>query len=264
MPFFRTAGKLCYFSHIPKTGGTSVEDYLIERFGPLAMLERRFNFIPPAERWCQTSPQHVEWKSLQMMLPLEMIDAVFAVVRHPIARTESGYHFQIEVEKSIPPETPFSEWLTGQVALLRANAFALDNHMRPQVEFLPEGAAVFHLEFGLDPLVPYFDQLAENTDGPRAIGHSNKRRKSGDKAETPDWARPSEADIDLICEIYAADFERFGYVRDDRKPAAAQPVLPNAFIEARDRELARQTSLPFQVRKGVERRLRLLRTRLDD
>ena len=27
-----------FFAHVPKTGGSSVEDYLIRRFGPLASL----------------------------------------------------------------------------------------------------------------------------------------------------------------------------------------------------------------------------------
>lgn len=253
MPFFRTAGKTCYFSHIPKTGGTSVEDYLIERFGPLAMLEPRFNFIPPAERWCQTSPQHIEWKSLQMFLPLELIDAVFTVVRHPIARTVSGYHFQIQVEKSIPPETPFSDWLNDQIRMMQENPFALDNHMRPQVDFVPEGAAVFHLEFGLDPLVPYFDTLAGNSEGPRSIGHSNKRKKPAGATETPDWAKPSQADIDRLCEIYAEDFSRFGYRPEEKKPATPPPELPNAFLEARARELARQSSFSYRWSNRLKR-----------
>lgn len=251
MPFFRTAGKTCYFSHIPKTGGTSVEDYLIERFGPLAMLERRFNFIPQPERWCQTSPQHIEWKSLQMFLPLELIDAVFTVVRHPIARTESGYHFQIQVEKSVPPETPFSDWLKTQVRMLKENPFALDNHMRPQVDFVPEGAAVFHLEFGLDPMVPYFDELAGNTDGPRMIGHSNKRKKP--KTEAPDWARPSQADIDLLCDLYAEDFERFGYVPGEKKPQVEKPALPQSFLEAREAELAHRATSAYRWKTRLKR-----------
>lgn len=252
MPFFRTAGKTCYFSHIPKTGGTSVEDYLIERFGPLAMLERRFNFIPQSERWCQTSPQHIEWKSLQMFLPLELIDAVFTVVRHPIARTESGYHFQIQVEKSVSPETSFSEWLQTQVRMMKENPFALDNHMRPQTDFVPEGTAVFHLEFGLDPMVPYFDELAGNTDGPRVIGHSNKRKKPSGQ-ETPDWAKPSRADIELLCELYAEDFERFGYTPEERKPVVAPPVLPKTFAEARERELARRATFSYRWNDRLNR-----------
>jgi hypothetical protein len=253
MPFFRTAGKTCYFSHIPKTGGTSVEDYLIERFGPLSMLDREFNSRDPRHCWCKCSPQHIEWKSLQMILPLEMIDAVFAVVRHPIARTESGYHFQIQTEKTIPPETPFSDWLRDQIALQKENPFALDNHMRPQSDFVPEGAAVFHLEHGLDPLVPYLDQIAGNTDGPRTIGHSNKRKKSGDKAAVPAWARPSQADIDLLCDFYAEDFERFGYAPGQTKPTVAKPVLPEAFTRARDAELARQASFSFRWSNRLRR-----------
>jgi hypothetical protein len=252
MPFFRTAGKICYFSHIPKTGGTSVEDYLIERFGSLAMLDRRFNFLPPAERWCQTSPQHIEWKSLQMILPLEFVDAVFAVVRHPIARIESGYHFQIQVEKSISPDTSFSDWLQDQVRMMKANPFALDNHMRPQVDFVPEGAAVFHLEFGLDPLVLYLDELAGNADGPRTIGHSNKSKKPRN-TEVPAWTKPSRADIDLLCDLYREDFDRFGYEPEQKKPLVAKPALPQSFMDSRARELAHRASFSYRWNRRLKR-----------
>jgi hypothetical protein len=42
MPYVTAAGKLIYFAHVPKAGGSSVENYLAARFGPLAMLDRNW------------------------------------------------------------------------------------------------------------------------------------------------------------------------------------------------------------------------------
>ena len=253
MPFFRIGAKLAYFAHVPKCGGTSVEDYLVERFGPLAMLDRRFQHRPPAARWSRTSPQHIDWESLQSILPLGFIDAVFTVVRHPIARAESAYHFQVGVEKSIPADTPFSDWLRAQIALLQADRFALDNHMRPQSDFVPEGAAVFPLEHGLDAIVPYLDALAGTAEGPRAIGHSNRRKPAGPRVAPPAWAKPSGADVALLREIFAADFARFGYRAESREPPGAKPALAASFLAARDRELARRARLSYQLARKLRR-----------
>jgi hypothetical protein len=253
MPFFRTAGKIVYFAHVPKCGGTSVENYLTERFGPLAMLDRRFQSGDPAMRWSRTSPQHIDWRSLRTILPPDYIDAVFTMVRHPIARAESAYHFQIGVEKTVAPETPFSDWLADQVARLERDPFALDNHMRPQTDFVPEGAAVFHLEHGPDALIPYLDGLAGGADGPRAIGHSNKRASGAQKAAPPPHQIPGPADLAQLVEIYGADFERFGYTPEDRAPQAARPVLDEGFKLARDRERARRDGLAWKLRAKAQR-----------
>lgn len=254
MPFFKTAGQIVYFAHVPKCAGTSVEDYLITRFGPLAMLDRRFLSAPPETRWSRTSPQHIDWQNLQTILPATMIDAVFTVVRHPVARAESAFHFQIGVEHSIPPETRFSDWLREQIRMMQADPFVLDAHMRPQTDFAPEEAAVFHMEHGLDALVPWLDALAGNSDGPRTIGHSNKR-KSGKATgkDAPARAKLGPEDIALIEEAYAADFARFGYVAGERAPKTAVPALPEAFRRARDRDLARRNSLPARLRAKADR-----------
>lgn len=253
MPFFRTAGKIVYFAHVPKCGGTSVEDYLIERFGPLAMLDRRFQSHDPATRWSRTSPQHIDWQSLQTILPPDFIDAVFSVVRHPVARAESSFHFQLGVERAIPEGTTFGDWLRDQIAMLKADPFVMDSHMRPQSDFVPEGAAVFHMEHGLDALIPYLDGVVGNADGPRAIGHSNKRPGTANTSANPARATPSAGDIALLTDIYAKDFSRFGYKPGNRQPQAAKPPLPEGFLALRDRELARRASLPFQLQRKLQR-----------
>ena len=257
MPFFRTAGQIVYFAHVPKCAGTSVEDYLIARFGPLAMLDRRFLAAPPETRWSRTSPQHVDWQSLQTILPATMIDAVFTVVRHPVARAESAFHFQIGVERSIPPETRFSDWLREQIAMMRADPFVLDGHMRPQTDFVPEGAAVFHMEHGLDALIPWLDAVAGNSR--RAARHRpfQQAQRSGPgpgQAGAPARAKPDPEDITLHRRGLCGGFRPLRLRgRRTRAAKAAAPALPEAFAAARDRDLARRNSLPAKLRAKAGR-----------
>ncbi len=101
--------------------------------------------------------------------------------------------------------------------------------------------------------------LSIGASGPRVIGHANKRtskRRKGPAAEQT----PDAADMALIREIYARDFERFGYDLERPEPAAHKPVLPADYIAARDAELARTSRFlhraTARIRRGVARRLR--------
>lgn len=81
MPLYRHKGSLIYFAHVPKCGGTSIEDYLSRRFGPAAFLDRRF--LRRRAPWTRTSPQHVTAADFSRLVPPSFVDVNFAVVRHP-------------------------------------------------------------------------------------------------------------------------------------------------------------------------------------
>lgn len=254
MPFFRAGERVVYFVHVPKCGGTSVEEYLQSRFGPVAFLNNRFMDLPEAARWSRTSPQHIDRETLAQLFPDGFFDAAFAVVRHPVARILSTYHFQVAVEKRVPPGLAFADWLRQQVAARERDPFLIDNHFRPQMDFLPEGCAIFHLEHGLDALVPFLDALAGSEDGARFIGHVN-RREAGRSRE----AVPRAEDLALIAEIYAADFAGLGYLPDQKLPARPKPVLAADFLARNARARARAARplnrLAARIRRGIRRRL---------
>ena len=105
MPFFKAQDRLIYYAHVPKCGGSAIAYYLEDRFGTLGFYDNSFHkkrFLNRA--WTATSPQHVDAQTLQSLIPLAFFDAMFAVVRHPVPRTVSTYHFQREVEGRIPAE----------------------------------------------------------------------------------------------------------------------------------------------------------------
>lgn len=257
MPFFKTAGKLVYYAHVPKCGGSAVASYMRQRFGDIAFNDdSQYLSQPEARRWTRTSPQHVDAQTLERLIPLSFFDACFTIVRHPVARAISSYHFQAEVERQVAAGVSFSDWLATLPDLLAQQPFALDNHIRPMTQIVPEGAAVFHLEHGLDPLVAWFDALTGTTDAPRVIEERNRRgayvRTAGKTAE------PSAADLALIARLYAADFARFGYDPADRKPRHDAPQPGLDFITARDNALRRRNAPLAQLQQRIGRRIRRL------
>ncbi|MEO1222940.1 MAG: sulfotransferase family 2 domain-containing protein [Pseudomonadota bacterium] len=207
MPFFRVASKLVYFAHVPKCAGSAIENYVGARFGTVAFLDRFYLSQPMAARWSKSSPQHIDAASLQRLIPLNLFDAMFAVVRHPATRLVSVYRFQRDIERSIPSHQAFPDWLHGLAEKRQANPFVYDNHIRPMSDLVPDNAKVFRLEDGLDSVVAWLDDLAGTVDGPRAVPIVNK----SSAAQEGRAVRPSDDDLRLIAEIFAVDFVRFGY-----------------------------------------------------
>ncbi len=251
MPIARIGTGLVYYAHVPKCGGSSVEDYLRDRFGPLGFVNRQFAALPAAQRWSATSPQHIDWAALGQIFPPDYFAAAFAVVRHPVARAFSAWQFQVQVEKAVTPDLPFADWLREQARIVHENPFLADNHLRPQSDFMAEDCTIFHLEHGLDAIIPWLDRLAGNQGGPRAMAHAN--RSDTAKAAAP---APSSADIALIAEIYAGDFARFGYLPEQKLPLAAKPDLTAAFLAQAAAARARSGKFVPRTTARIKRRLR--------
>ncbi|MEL6620913.1 MAG: sulfotransferase family 2 domain-containing protein [Pseudomonadota bacterium] len=256
MPIARIGTKLVFFAHVPKCAGSSIENYLRDRFGRLALLDRKYLLIAPQERWSKTSPQHVDWASLMRMFPGDFFDDIFTVVRHPVDRAVSAYRFQSEVEGTVPAGTTFAQWLRAEAGTRQSDPHHSDNHSRPQSEFLPPTDAahctVFHLEHGLDAVIPYLDELAGSASGPRAMGHA--LRSEPPKAGP---VTPTQEEIALIADLYAADFERFGYVPDQKMPLAPAPDPGPEFAArnaaARARANRSVNRLATRIRRRVQK-----------
>jgi len=216
MPLMRAGSQLLYYAHVPKCAGSALEHYLAARFGSLAFVDTAY--LSHSHPWTQTSPQHMDRHALAQLFPAGFIDASFAVVRHPTARIISAWHFQLEQEKTVPQGMTFSDWLTDLPLQWAQTPYAYDNHTRPMSEIVPADAAVFYLEHGLEAIIPWLNMVVGDTNGPTEITQVNARRK---KAKTPAKTSPSAGDLALIGEIFAQDFERFGYrLEDEAAPQA--------------------------------------------
>ena len=209
MPIFRANSKLVYFAHVPKCAGTSMLQYLQSRFGAVAFHDGSFHAVPEEYRWSRTSPQHIDAKTLARMFPEGFFDASFAIVRHPVSRLISAFHFQREVERIVTEDEAFGTWI-ARIAEKRAkDPFLYDNHTRAMDEIVPDGAKVFHLEDGSDQFIDWLDKLASDEKGPRTLPRVNERKATGHRKTGK--TMPTADDIELIAKIYARDFERFGY-----------------------------------------------------
>jgi hypothetical protein len=245
MPIFRIGDKLHYFAHVPKSGGSSVEYYLTARFGRLALVEPNRPETPRHLLWTVLQSNHVPLFALDPVFPRDWFASSFATVRHPLRRLVSAFFFARDVRKVIPLATDFNAWAKDALSQLSGNPFAFAGHVLPQWELVPEDSRVFRLEDGLDPVIPYLDGLAGNTDGPREMPVRNigRWRKQTDAPPVPD-----ERTLELVAKVYARDFQRFGYeVPTTMAAVAALPDLPT--LEA-------SGAMPVPKQRGLITRLK--------
>lgn len=224
MPSLSLNGCLIWFAHCPKAGGTSVEQFMVTRWGDaVGHLHWGWDFWWQKGGWRvanpPNSPQHLIWEDAVAQLP-RAPDAIFAVVRDPVARLASEHRWQrsgrrgTRLGKALA-YLPFSLWLQCMLEVARLNPYAFDNHVRPQGDFVPEGAEVFRLEDGLELVVQW---LIETTGTCPEGGLTPHAIPTG----TPQSIDPRSAA--LIARAFVGDYARFGYVQPDIAPALSGPV----------------------------------------
>lgn len=211
MPILKHKGRIVFFAHVPKCAGTAVSRYLTSLVGPMSFSDTKFLSIPSSDRWSKSSPQHIPASSLERLFVPGFFDESFAVVRHPINRIAAVFLFQKEKEGTVQTGTTFEDWLSSIRHLQGEQPFLYDNHTRPMIDFVPQGAKVFHLEDGLDHMQSWLENILELSDAEKGqtVPRINTRYNRL-KGQVPKFEISDEATA-LIHEIYRQDFERFGY-----------------------------------------------------
>ncbi|MDK9701673.1 MAG: sulfotransferase family protein [Sulfuritalea sp.] len=207
MPFIECNGKRLLFIHIPKTGGTSIEESMKD-VADVCFCSRA---IPPS---LKVPPEHFTWSDYAALFPAGHFDYAFAVIRNPYHRIESEYRMRaiLSSQGLWGATAGFSVWLANSIHQAGRDKHFLANHFRPQVEFLGSGVRVFRYEDRLDEII---NRVSEES-GVR-ITLSGKRFLSGDAyGKEIEW---DAQDIQLVNEFYRADFEELGYQK--RKPGFA-------------------------------------------
>ena len=101
MPIIKVNSVLLYFSHIPKCGGSSVENFLAQFSDSIVFLDSKF--LARKNTWSSSSPQHIDGLSLNRLFKdKNFFDFYFAIVRDPISRYKSAFMFQKHIENKIP------------------------------------------------------------------------------------------------------------------------------------------------------------------
>jgi hypothetical protein len=215
VPLFIQPGFTLYFAHVPKAGGSSLRIYLHERLGPPVLAG--WTFLKSTHRRVMLAPaEHAAVHEIAPHLPAR-IDHRLALVRDPLARTFSQYRFQ--AGKSLLSRLGFSTWLRVMIGAARIEPRIHENHLRPQVDLIPEGSEIFRLEDGFDRLIAWVDTLCGQSRPDLAVPHALKsdRRRP---------IRCHRQDIALILDHYAADYDRLGYARPDPADYPKDAIAP--------------------------------------
>ncbi|WP_298679464.1 sulfotransferase family 2 domain-containing protein [uncultured Lentibacter sp.] len=161
MPLLHSATSVIFFAHIPKTGGSSLEHWLAGR-GQLRLRGR--TPLPGA----RCTPQHMHAADYAPLLEGQLIDAEFAVLRDPVARMVSEYRYRrAQVLKRGRREMPpFERWAARAMRLYAQDPYFLDNHIRPQAQFVRATTRLFAFEAGLAPITHWLEAFC-GVSGPK-------------------------------------------------------------------------------------------------
>lgn len=157
MPVFRSGPKAIYFSHVPKTGGSTVTEFFRNAGWDVDfVLEESPLSVNSMNYFLRTSPQHLEYRRACALFKSGAFEDLFMVVRHPIARFMSEFKYATRsADGGSMSHTQPDSWWQANRSIVEENPFHLDNHLRPQIDFLWPEMNVFKLEDGLEFIEQY-------------------------------------------------------------------------------------------------------------
>ena len=141
MAIFTKQGIKVLFIHIPKTGGTTFAEAMIDLGWEPSFYIRGKS--PDELSHLKTTPQHYHSRLLKKIFNLDEFDLQLAIIRNPFERIKSEFYWQNRQSEYYPdPETWFRTAKEGY----RKNKFIYDNHIRPQKHFPTSATELFKLE----------------------------------------------------------------------------------------------------------------------
>ncbi len=197
MPLFRYQNAVVLFIHVPKTGGSSIEQALMDMGGRPALF-----LTESAPDYAACTPQHMPADLLMRFVPEAFYDMRFAVVRNPLDRMISEFRMRRAARQQRGLRAlSFEAWVNMAFGRHRKNPYAFDNHIRPQTELIPEETPIFRYEDGLSAVVAAVADFAGIAPAPLP------RLRVG----APEPVAVTAEATQRITRFYAADYERFGY-----------------------------------------------------
>jgi hypothetical protein len=206
VPVFIKDERYVLFPHVPKTGGTSVERLFRRNGWRMHLRDSRVGkgSLHYARR---CSPQHLHAAVLRELIDLSRVDVCFMVVRDPIARFRSEYAMR-QKDAAKTDAATVEAWADKVLTRYARNPYALDNHVRPQHEFLLPDTEVFRLEDGLDAMMTSLNERYD-LGVPNQVDH---RLKSADLTGISSRDVQVSPALDArLREVYAEDFRQFGF-----------------------------------------------------
>ena len=208
MPYYKDINLLLI--HIPKTGGTSLEQYLQKKskqtvysiFNSNNILFEKFKMKTP-------SLQHLTYKEIFEYKDILNVDfnkdlKIITIVRNPYDRIISDLFFNDLINENSTPNQVY-EVIQKYIS---QDCYEYDNHNKPQYEFIIDNnnSIIPNITiFKTETLTP--DLRKSGYDDFNLNFHNNKKNIKKDK-----YANYLNNDsIKLINEFYKKDFELFNY-----------------------------------------------------
>lgn len=214
MPIFSKNNKTILFIHIPKSAGSS-----IERIGRETGWIESFSIKGKALKevsYCKATFQHLHADVLSVLFDFEAFDSIFTVVRNPFSRFKSEYYWQ---RSQGITNLEVDEWVNETFNKYSNNPYIYDNHIRPQVEFVPDykKVEVFKLEEeGVQKAQDIFQRLS-----PEVSKYNSWKKKFRSNLTKYKHEKRSVKNLDVeakfqdhyekIANFYKADFVAFSY-----------------------------------------------------
>jgi len=214
MPIFSKSGKNILFIHIPKSAGSSVEK-IGKNCGWFESFSVRGKPLSDIAYY-KASLQHLHADVLGQLFFLEKFDAIFTIVRNPFDRFKSEYYWQ--KSQSITTLNA-NDWIADTLARYEKYNHIYDNHIRPQIEFIPRCGDVEVLKLeddGVKYAANIFNRLAPSSLGWGVWRNVLRSIKSKNIAEKKSVKDPVielifQKEQKKIVDFYKADFEAFSY-----------------------------------------------------
>lgn len=196
MPIFENNGRRFLYLHIPKTGGTTINNWLG------GVVRRSFYAGSPPQGF-KVTPQHLPLADFRVLFGDDHFEWKFAFVRDPYDRLESEYFYLTHnVHKRTTRRPHFSTWVVNNLDGFRRNPFLHDNHLRPQLDFLDDDVTIFRYENGLDAAARVIAGRL-GIEPPETLPVTNARPR-----ETVSWTLQA---LENFNRVYAGDLEKLGY-----------------------------------------------------
>ncbi len=203
MPILCYENKRVFFSHIPKTGGTAVESFFAKTPASVNFWSKGLHGKGGLRFPC--SPQHFHSDVINAMFGEGFFHFKFAVVRHPIERVLSEFRMKVGPRLADGRSAiSFDAWVERVLERYDRNPYILDNHFRPQVEFVDGATQVFRYEDGLEGAISV---AAKALGLPVEEKIVLPRRNVGIRCDVS----PSEETLERIYNFFRGDFDAFGY-----------------------------------------------------
>ena len=199
----------CIFVHIPRTGGTSIEDIIWP--GARTETELWMGFVEPMRNRYQTGGlQHLLARQIRTDVGAETFDAYFkfSVVRNPWDKVISQYSFMrqrpdLRAYVGLEDDAPLAKYLERIAEVEHV-------HWMPQVSFIQdtEGLEIVDLIGRFEALGPEMRKVLARIDINCAL---LPHMKASEREREYRCYFNTETRL-AVARMYAADIEHFGYI----------------------------------------------------